>query len=96
MENDLVTQKLREMSADLYRLTDRVIMESAPARVRFVRSHGTGLAVRVYVAEGDEDLTADKNVYSLYSSHDRWLETQHNYLMCKARLIRIVTENKMP
>ena len=96
MADDMVKQKLHEYSQELYRLTDKVIMESAPARVRFVRCSGTGLAIRVYIAEGDEDLVDDKNVYSLYSSPTRWAETQHSYQLCKSRLVRIITANKKP
>lgn len=91
MADDMV--KVHEMSADLYRLTDRVMTET-DYRVRFVRCSGTGLHCRVYIAEGDQDLTDDGNVYSLYSTPSKWQETQHNYQRCKARLVRIITANK--
>lgn len=93
MENNMVT-RLREYSQELFRLTERMIEKEAPAKVRFIRSSGNGLACRVYIAEGDQELTEDGNVYSLRSSPDRWKETQNAYQRCKARMVRILASAK--
>lgn len=93
MADDMV--KVHEMSADLYRLTDRVMTET-DYRVRFIRCSGTGLHCRVYVAGPGQELTQDGNSYSLYADPSRGEQTRKNYQRCKARLVGILVTNKKP
>ena len=87
--------RLREYANELYRLTDKVISSDGNARVRF--AFGTGKVLcRVMVAEDEQELTNDENVYCLFSDPEKQRITSMNYQNCRRRLIRIVTENKKP
>lgn len=87
--------RLREYADELYRLVNKVISSGSDARVRFVI--GTGkIFCRVMIAEGEQELTDDANVYCLFSDPEKQRITSMNYQNCRRRLIRIVTENKMP
>lgn len=93
MENDMV--KVHEYAAELFRLAERVISSGSNVKVRF--TIGTGKTFcRVMIAEGDQELTEDENIYNLFAAPEKWAATATNYQRCRRRLVKIITENIKP